>query len=896
MLAEAQTVIRGSSRADTGTEQALRKSRDQTPASVAKVLLGQRLNHFLLEEFIGGGGMGAVFRAHDEQLDRTVAIKVIPFVGDDLDLKRRFRNEAQSAAKLDHPQIAKVFDVGTDDDWHYIVFEYIQGINIRDFVQREGVLSVDESVYFTCQLADALGHASERGIVHRDIKPSNVLIGENNAIKLVDMGLARSDNLDLSEDMTASGVTLGTFDYISPEQANDPRDADLRSDIYSLGCTLYFMLAGEPPYPGGTMLQKLIHHGKSPPPDVRIKNELVSSDLSAVIQKMLGKRPEDRYQTAQHLVADLHEVARREGLGRVESLGFVAPPIRGPWASFLEKHTPWMVAASLMLLVTAGLAIASELRRDQFVVEIPSRQSIQRLPTTNKSISLDDGTKANELNPALVSDRALSSVGDPNGTMPIVQSGRTPSDSSIPPALPGKLPLPSELATDMVLSPNADRSSSDVIDPEDSIERPGSSDGKGGILSNSTRDPDWKPQAIRVLTAKRFKDLDTSETEDVAFAGSLDQAIRLANTLQCDRIEIDEPIIRSGPIEVVRDGLLITSAVGGSVVSFESQQSSPMQRMKLMSIGSNRIEFEDIHFSWSVPVGSMSGGSLFSIRENRLIRFTDCSVTISNPVRHPDVFAFQVETTQDDLPTVTPIESQTETSFKGVTLPLVSIEMYNVCIRGQMTMLHMDTVAELQLRWENGLLAVTGRMIESAGAPLPPVPSSRPIQLLLERLIAVTDNGLAQMRLDAAHPHPLPIDRDAKYSVFCVQPDTALFEFVGIDRYDEVEPLLVLRGEANAYDTDPDLTDPMLRLVELDGKEHLIAMSTFRADSPNWSKENSQRWAVDWESEKKDLLPASQLEPVHFRQYGAVISGFDEQSLTIISPLDRLSRNDENND
>ena len=134
--AEAKTVIRESSRVQRDL-----RSIGRTPASVAKILLGKHLDHFLLEEMIGGGGMGAVFRAHDEKLDRTVAIKVIPFVGDDQDLQRRFRNEAQSAAKLDHPRIARVFETGDYDDWHYIVFEYIHGTNIRDLVNQAGVLA-----------------------------------------------------------------------------------------------------------------------------------------------------------------------------------------------------------------------------------------------------------------------------------------------------------------------------------------------------------------------------------------------------------------------------------------------------------------------------------------------------------------------------------------------------------------------------------------------------------------------------------------------------------------------------------------------------------------------------------------------------------------------------------
>src|SRR5690606_12474214 len=276
---------------------------------------------FHLEELIGGGGMGAVFRARDERLDRIVAIKVIPFVGDDPEMQRRFRNEAQSAARLDHPNIARVFDVGMFDGWRYIVFEHIEGTNIRDLVARDGVLSIDDAVFYTRQIAEALHHASGRGVVHRDVKPSNILVSSDGDTKLVDMGLARSDQLDMSGDMTASGVTLGTFDYISPEQARDPRDADVRSDIYSLGCTLYFMLTGRPPYPGGTMLQKLLNHGNAPPPEPRAFRPAVSEDLTTIIHKMLAKSPQARYQRAVDLVGDLRELAIREGLPRAQSQG-----------------------------------------------------------------------------------------------------------------------------------------------------------------------------------------------------------------------------------------------------------------------------------------------------------------------------------------------------------------------------------------------------------------------------------------------------------------------------------------------------------------------------------------------------------------------------------------------
>ena len=361
----------------------LQLGRRRTPASIAAVLLGKNLNQFRLDSLIGGGGMGAVFRATDLRLDRTVAVKVIPFVGDDPELKRRFRNEAKSVAKLDHPRIAKVFEVGRDEPWHYIVFEFIQGQNLRDLVARDGVLSVDDAVFFTMQLADALGHASSRGITHRDVKPSNVVLADGH-IKLVDMGLARSDHMEMSGDLTASGVTLGTFDYISPEQATDARAADLRSDLYSLGCTLYFMLTGGPPFPGGSMLQKLMAHGNQPPPDVREIRGDVSPALWSVLLKLLAKRPEDRYQNSDALVSDLATIAENEGLRRSRSAGTDTPRDRREINQTIARYAPWAAAIAATLLIAAALQFGGG-TNDRFA-QIPAeaqRLSIRAVPTTN---------------------------------------------------------------------------------------------------------------------------------------------------------------------------------------------------------------------------------------------------------------------------------------------------------------------------------------------------------------------------------------------------------------------------------------------------------------------------------------------------------------------------------
>jgi len=329
------------------------------PSELGRALEGQQLEHVLLEEFVGGGGMGAVFRAWDTDLYRTVAVKVLStHQADDVESQRRFQTEARSAARLDHPNIARVHYVGEDRGIRYIVFEYIDGTNVRDLVNANGPLPLADALNFTLQIANALSHAWEREVVHRDIKPSNILITQDGLAKLVDMGLARLEQLDgATPDDTATGVTLGTFDYISPEQARNPRDTDTRSDIYSLGCTLYFMLTGRPPFADGSALQKLLLHQSEAPPDVREVRPDVSEMLAAVLATMLAKRPQDRFQNPNELAAAL--------VGCIEQLGIAPPQVALPaywsnWApqtTWWRRHAAWLVPAVLLLAAILVLAL-----------------------------------------------------------------------------------------------------------------------------------------------------------------------------------------------------------------------------------------------------------------------------------------------------------------------------------------------------------------------------------------------------------------------------------------------------------------------------------------------------------------------------------------------------------
>jgi serine/threonine protein kinase len=327
----------------------------QTSADVGRALQGTQLEHFQLEEFVGGGGMGAVFRATDGKLGRTVAVKVLSRNRKDADSLRRFRNEAQSAARLDHPNIARVFYVGEDAGWNFIVFEYISGINIRDLVSQRGPLSLHDAWSYVLQVADALTHAAERDIVHRDIKPSNILVTSDGTAKLVDMGLARFHQLDSdNSDATASGVTLGTFDYISPEQARDPRNTDVRGDIYSLGCTLYYMLTGLAPYPAGTVLQKLLSHSGDPIPDPRAFREELDDGTVQILHKMLAKQPSNRYQTPNDLNNDIVSVGQHLGLN-LSHAGHISISRQSRPVFSIAKHVPWIAPLALLLVTALGL-------------------------------------------------------------------------------------------------------------------------------------------------------------------------------------------------------------------------------------------------------------------------------------------------------------------------------------------------------------------------------------------------------------------------------------------------------------------------------------------------------------------------------------------------------------
>jgi serine/threonine-protein kinase len=277
---------------------------------------------YVLVQRIGSGGMGQVFKAWHRHLDRFVALKIIrKDKADNTETVRRFQREIEVAARLSHPNIVSAYDAGEAHGSRYIAFEYVEGIDLAKLVKEQGPLPIAQACDFLRQAALGLQHAYERGFVHRDIKPSNLLLsdahGEDQSafgvVKILDMGLARLQGpVGSGEELTQFQATLGTPDYISPEQARDARAADIRSDLYSLGCTFYYLLTGKVPYPEAAPMEKLLKHWMDNPVPVEERRPEVAPAVADILRKLMAKRPEDRYQAPVEVVAALAAVSEPE--------------------------------------------------------------------------------------------------------------------------------------------------------------------------------------------------------------------------------------------------------------------------------------------------------------------------------------------------------------------------------------------------------------------------------------------------------------------------------------------------------------------------------------------------------------------------------------------------------
>ena len=260
--------------------------------------LVQRIAQYELIGKLGQGGMGTVFKARHIELGKIVAMKVLPTAQMCEVTVARFKHEGRAIGRLEHPNIVAAHDAGQHQGVHFLVMSLVDGIDLARLVERRGPLPVTDAAEMTRQAAAGLQHAADRGLVHRDVKPSNLMLARDGVVKLLDLGLARSAGDTASETLTAHGVFVGTADYLAPEQWEGPHGADIRADIYSLGCTLYHLLAGQSPFAASqykTVLAKMQAHQQVPPPPIVRHRPDVPAGLAAVLDRMLAKDPADRF-------------------------------------------------------------------------------------------------------------------------------------------------------------------------------------------------------------------------------------------------------------------------------------------------------------------------------------------------------------------------------------------------------------------------------------------------------------------------------------------------------------------------------------------------------------------------------------------------------------------------
>lgn len=299
-----------------------------TPYQAEQIKLGRtkfNLGPYMIAEIIGHGGMGQVFKGVHRMMGRECAVKVLPLHKATPEAVNNFMREIRTQAQLDHPNLVRAYDAGVDGKVHYLVTEYVPGLDLRKLVRSQGPLTQQQAASVVLQAARGLAEAHKRGLIHRDVKPGNILVTPEGIAKVSDLGLAGF--IEEADRDPRAGKIVGTADYLSPEQINNPREITTVSDIYSLGCTLYYSVCGKVPYPGGTAREKARRHREETPWHPRRFNPDLHEEFVDVIADMMEKDPSRRIQTCEEVVARLEQWAG--------DLGPIATPknVSSPWTT-----------------------------------------------------------------------------------------------------------------------------------------------------------------------------------------------------------------------------------------------------------------------------------------------------------------------------------------------------------------------------------------------------------------------------------------------------------------------------------------------------------------------------------------------------------------------------------
>ena len=678
--------------------------------------------------------------------------------------------------------------MGEDRGVHYIVFEFIEGVNIRDLVQRDGPLSLADATSYTLQVAEALSHASQRDVIHRDIKPSNVLITPEGRAKLVDMGLARLHQVEHPDnDLTASGVTLGTFDYISPEQARDPRSADVRSDLYSLGCSFYFMLTGRPPFPEGTVLQKLLQHQSEDPQDPRQFRPDLPVEVGTILARMLAKNPARRYQLPAELIADLNAVVFE---GSSPRLGLEAtygrPPRTGIEARW-RRHMPWLVPIVALLLIVATVAVYDQdvwWRRPP----LPEPRTSGEQPKSLPPVQAQPGSPT----------RAKPS--GPRSGLPAEEGGAVaPAGGASTPQLPSEEPSAVETFEPAVQSFFAVASAKLGLPQVQEVLRKAMGEVRASAVETTTDPADEEvaevadranaePNSVAATsgagtpggtksTAQPGVLVVTSDRQGEGIYANLEAAVSAAAS--GDVVELDFSGRRDvRPLELVNKDLTLRAANGRRpILMFRPPDADAIGYRSMVVVAGGSLSIRGLEIELEMPRKiSADNWALFEIRRAERLHLERTTLTIRNSGAHqghfhPSVAFFDL---------TTPLGSDAiGIGTAGAAAPPL-LELLNCVLRGEATCLRTSEFDPVRLVWTNGFL-FTSESFLLARPAAGRVRTPGGVEIVLRRVTAIMRGGLARLANTEDLPYLLDTEITCNSCVLVTGRSTPLVEQRGID-------------------------------------------------------------------------------------------------------------------
>lgn len=748
---------------------------------------GVQLGQFTIDSLIGSGGMGAVFKADDSSLQRTIALKILSLQHSrDEGLVARFMNEARSCARLNHENIARIFFIGEDKGIHFIAFEYIEGKNLRDVLAERSWLTSAEALNYTLQIAFALRQTSKEGVVHRDIKPSNIIINEAGRAKLVDLGLARKSGEDSVGDLTEFGATLGTFDFIAPEQARDARAVDVRSDIYSLGCTLYNMLTGRLPYPDGTALQKLLSRSSEPPPDPRTINSAVDEELASIVQKMMEIKPDDRYDDTDELIADLLSVGAHQGLRGVnpESLIWIQPKERRK--GIAEKLAPWLLAGSALLLMAA----LSDIFPDSSPAVITNSADRTFDPAKNSPPQPmgAEGDKASS--PRTTPGESTDSIVLPGGSEELI--GEPKMGGSAPTAFPGSFPETISDAMDVIspliedgtrLITNAGNDSNNV-QPEVTDSNPDI----GMTPSTAPEAKDIRRISLHSDSTREF------ESVEAAIAEADDGDII---KLRFNGSDADErSFVETRPAQVTHKNITIRAEAGfRPVIRFSLDSDFIESENAIVKVVGGSIDLVDVDLELVVPDSVLSASwALFSLQESDRIGLDNVMIRCINPsMRTASLFQVRsgsrLERIRDDgtMPQ--------DTTFR--------VDIDDSRIHGNCSLFAIENAVPGDVEVRNSAVAIGDSLISYSVSDGPVDDKKGRIDLQLEHVTCLFGKHLVDVKgaSGAASEGRLqPLVVTANNNIFSASSANALIAMSGNNNMEQFRSMVVWNGNRNWYD------------------------------------------------------------------------------------------------